>query len=253
MSSFNQLKLKVSLVTLFVSTGIFAIAMFLSNSIFGALYGSPRMILIMLPAELIVITLCSLVVKRFFSWTEVGFNTPLRKQVLWLTPVYLILAVGWIILLLNLPKLEITSEQWKNFWLIGLVTMTVGITEELLFRGIILSSLSERMSTRKAILLSALFFSLFHSINVISGLPLSALLVQMVSAFIAGFYLASVKVKINSIIPLIIWHWFWDFLTLGCDLFGFKTPQLISSIILLELITGLIIWIRLNKPVSGSN
>lgn len=247
MSNPNSLKIKVSIITFFIATGVFALAMYLSNSIFGALYGSPKMMLIMFPAELTVIAICSAIVYRYFTWREAGFNTPVSKQLLWLIPVYLVLSIGWIILLVTIPKLEVSSEQWKNFWLFGLVTLTVGITEELLFRGIILNSLIESVSPKIAVLVSALLFSLFHSINVISGLTVPMMLFQLASAFIAGFYLASVRLKINSIIPLIIWHWFWDFLTLGSNLMAFKTPQFMSSLILFELITGLIIWFQLKK------
>lgn len=48
MGSHNSPKLKVSVLTFIISTGIFALAMFLSESVFGAMYGSPKMMLIML-------------------------------------------------------------------------------------------------------------------------------------------------------------------------------------------------------------
>lgn len=247
MGSHNSPKLKVSVLTFIISTGIFALAMFLSESVFGAMYGSPKMMLIMLPSELTVIALLSFIVTRYFTWKEAGICFTLSAELLWLIPAYLMLITGWTALLLNIPKLTVNSEQWKNFILYGIVTMTVGITEELLFRGIILSSLTERMSARKAVLFSALLFSLFHSINVISGLTLPMIIFQLVSAFVAGFYLASVRLKINSILPLIIWHWLWDFFSLGSGVISYKIPQFMTLLIVVELITGLIIWVNLKN------
>lgn len=68
------------------------------------------------------------------------------------------------------------------------------ITEELLFRGFAMKALS-RVSQRFGIFMSAFLFGLAHG-N----------LVQFVSAFILGIFMAYVDVKHNSLIPSIIIH-----------------------------------------------
>lgn len=203
----------------------------------------------MLPVEIIMIIVCALIIKRYFSWNAIGFSAPEnRKSLLWVLPVYLILVLGWGFLLLDINHLNISTKQWNNFWLFGFVTLLVGFAEEMMFRGIFLHALLEKMNSRKAILYSALAFSLLHAVNILAGLPFEGMLVQLVLAFVAGFYLASVMVKIKSILPLIIWHWLWDFMTMGSNLMGHQAPVIIvSSLILVELVFGLMIWFGL-KP-----
>jgi len=72
--------------------------------------------------------------------------------------------------------------------------------------------------------------------------------------FIAGFYLAAVMLKTKSIIPLIVWHWFWDFLTIGSIQIDYKSSVFMSSLTLIELVLGLILWNQLKtKSVKVPN
>jgi membrane protease YdiL (CAAX protease family) len=223
-------------------------AMFISMHFFNAQYGSPLMIRFMSPAEIIMILISTFIIIRYFKWKEIGFIAPpQRKSLLWLLPVYLVLMLGWGLLLLDFKNLTISSEQWNTFWIFGFVTLLVGIAEELMFRGIILHALLDKISPRKAVIVSALAFSLLHSINIIGGVPIEGMILQLGLTFIAGFYLAGVMVKIKSIIPLILWHWLWDYMTLSSDLMGHKTSEIIMvTLILAELVLGLIIWFGLN-------
>ena len=228
-------------------------AMFISMHFFNAKYGSPLMIRFMNPAEIIMILISTFIIIRYFKWKEIGFIAPpQRKSLLWLLPVYLVLILGWGLLLMDFKNLTISSEQWNSFWIFGFVTLLVGIAEEMMFRGIILHALLDKISPRKAVIVSALAFSFLHSINIISGVPTEGMILQLGLTFIAGFYLAGVMVKIKSIIPLIVWHWLWDFLTLSSDLLGAKTSEMIiGSLLLAELVLGLIIWLGLKTTESN--
>jgi len=77
-------------------------------------------------------------------------------------------------------------------FLIGIVAP---ITEELLFRGVILSGLKKKYSIKKSILISALLFSIFH-LN-----PL-----QMTGAFFGGIFLAWLLIKTENILYSIAAH-----------------------------------------------
>jgi hypothetical protein len=227
-------------------------AMFIAMHFFNAGYGSPLMIRFMNPAEIIMIIISAIIVKRYFSWNEIGFKAPLnRKSLLWVLPVFLILAFGWGFLLLDFNNLKISPDQWNSFWIFGFVTLLVGIAEETMFRGIILHALLTKLNSRKAILFSAIAFSLLHSINIIGGVPIDGMFLQLGLTFIAGFYLTAAMVKIKSILPLIFWHWLWDFMTMGSNLIGHKSSiMIVSSLILVELVFGLIIWFGI-KPSNN--
>ncbi|MCP4523989.1 MAG: CPBP family intramembrane metalloprotease [Candidatus Gracilibacteria bacterium] len=79
------------------------------------------------------------------------------------------------------------------------IVIVVPITEEVIFRGIILKGLSCHCSSIKAILYSSILFSLFH-LN-----PY-----QFISSFLGGLFLGHLYLKTNSIIPSIIAHAFFN-------------------------------------------
>lgn len=70
------------------------------------------------------------------------------------------------------------------------------ITEEMLFRGVVLKGFSV-VSQRFGIFMSALLFGLLHG-NVL----------QFITTFILGIYLGFIATKYNSILPTIVMHFF---------------------------------------------
>jgi len=241
----NNLKIKAAIFGFLLFILLTGTAMFISMHYFAAEYGSLLMMRFMLPAEMVMFIICSIIIFRYFSWKEVGFIAPVRKTWIWLLPVYLFLLVGWVLLFNGIDTATISHEKWSNFLTVGFVTMFVGISEEMMFRGIVLHAFLGKMTPRKAVIVSAIAFSLLHSINVIAGLAIYMMLIQLVLTFIAGFYLAAVMLKTKSIIPLIIWHWFWDFLTIGSIQIDYKPTVFMSALTLIELVFGLIIWNQL--------
>jgi len=241
----NNLKIKTAIIGFLLFILLTGTAMFVSMHYFDAEYGSFLMMFFMLPAEAVMFIICTIIITRYFSWKDIGFIAPIRKTWIWLLPVYLFLLIGWILLLSGINIAAISDEKWNNFLLVGFVTMFVGISEELMFRGIFLHALLGKMTPRKAVIVSAIAFSLLHSINIIAGLTIYMMLIQLVLTFIAGFYLAAVMLKTKSIIPLIIWHWFWDFLTIGSIQIDYKPTVFMSALTLIELVFGLIIWNQL--------
>ena len=68
------------------------------------------------------------------------------------------------------------------------------ISEEIVFRGLILNTLSP-FSKKNAVILSAILFALMHK-----NIP------QAVGAFVIGIIFATVDIKANSIVPSIVMH-----------------------------------------------
>ncbi|MCX7656191.1 MAG: CPBP family intramembrane metalloprotease [Treponemataceae bacterium] len=77
------------------------------------------------------------------------------------------------------------------------------ITEELFFRGLVLPGFLSRMTKTKAILLSALLFSLIH---------LSPW--QLIGPFIIGIIFAIIYIETRSLLPTILLHSLFNFLPL---------------------------------------
>lgn len=97
---------------------------------------------------------------------------------------------------LGVPSLDYETEKSVAAAVIGIISssITAPIFEELLFRGYLLSFMS-KVSTRFAIVISALFFGLFHG-NIY----------QFILAFAGGLWLGYITVKSRSIIPAMISH-----------------------------------------------
>lgn len=125
-------------------------------------------------------------------------------------------------LLLFLPNLAIalyfilTNFRLDSAFLIPLaVTLLVGIAEELMFRRVLFIGLLKEMPFSKALVLSSIVFSLLHSVNVFAGLPVQAMLMQLVSTFLAGLFYALMYWYTKSICLMIASHWLWDYVLLG--------------------------------------
>ncbi len=48
----------------------------------------------------------------------------------------------------------------------------------------------------------------------------TAMLAQLLMTFIAGLFFGFVRMKIKSIVPIMIFHWFWDFNLIGGQVLG---------------------------------
>lgn len=207
---------KKAFITALIYTALIGIGMFTSYHINGVSYESPNMIKTLVWFEIIMTALAFFMAKKYFSWQELGFGKFNVKNILWLVPMFI---VGTIMLLylvfFTIDNADnITNKQWQLFYLVGFTTLLVGISEELVYRGIVFTSFIKENKV-KAVLISSLAFSLLHSVNVLGGLTLSSMLSQMLMTFIAGLFFAFVRMKINNIIPLMLFHWLWDFSLIG--------------------------------------
>ena len=100
---------------------------------------------------------------------------------------------------------------WQRIFLIGLIPISAGFCEELIWRGYIITRLEARGRKRwPAILLSAASFALIHGIF----LP-DKLLVTFLIGIVTGLYFTQVR----NLIPLMITHAIVDLWSFGLFLF----------------------------------
>lgn len=97
-----------------------------------------------------------------------------------------------------------------SFGLVVINTFFVGISEEMMFRGVLLTSLAHRSTFWRAAILMSVLFGAVHVLNVvITGELLNAIL-QAVMATLSGFLFLAIRLKTNSILPAMLIHWLWD-------------------------------------------
>jgi membrane protease YdiL (CAAX protease family) len=95
------------------------------------------------------------------------------------------------------------------------------ITEEMIFRGVVLRGFSV-VSQRFGIFMSALLFGLLHG-NVL----------QFITAFTVGMYLAYVATKYNSILPTIVMHFCINLVPTLTEMLLYSKGEDIENLVLL--------------------
>jgi len=94
---------------------------------------------------------------------------------------------------------------------LALVLLGVGVTEELLFRGILFHGLETRFKPLIVVLLSAFIFGLFHYVNLLTNAPLYQTDYQVAHAMAVGFMYGMLRLRIGALWLLMLFHAFWDF------------------------------------------
>lgn len=143
-------------------------------------------------------------------WRAVGFNGPSQWRslyLLWVLPIPI---------LLNLSSGIHVSDQ-STIALYAAITILTGFSEEAIFRGIMLQALLP-FGAIAASAISALLFGLAHLSNLIAGFNPTVVLFQVVSAIPLGFLFAALRLRTNTIWPMIATHALIDlaaFLSIG--------------------------------------
>ena len=118
----------------------------------------------------------------------------------------------------------------------------VGLSEELMFRGVIFGALRERLTLSRAVLLSALAFGSIHSLNALITGEIVGALLQSCIAVGMGLWAASLRLRTGSIYPSIVLHALWDLALLIVLAHG-TTSGLSGAISLIAIIGALVLGI----------
>lgn len=109
--------------------------------------------------------------------------------------------------------LKFGSEQ---VWLILAILLSAGICEELMFRGVILNALRDCFGrdtfkgTVGAIVTSGVLFGCLHFINLLSGMSMQAVLIQVVAVSGMGAFMGAVYCRCGNLKVLILLHFLMD-------------------------------------------
>lgn len=245
-------KPKIAILAAFVYTAIMGIGMFYMKTFPGISYGQPEMMNVLWFVLIIVNAINVFWVTRYFSWQAIGFRSLDRKQLLWFLPLIVVLIALWVVFLSGLARISLSAAQWQSFALVGFTTLLVGFGEEIMYRGIVLHAFLTTNRVRWAMLVSAIAFSLLHAVNVFGGVPLLAVPIQLLNTFQFGFFFAPLMLKLNNILPLIIFHWLWDFVQiLAPSLVDEQTATAMKSIVQLadpiQLFMGIAMWLQIKQ------
>lgn len=101
---------------------------------------------------------------------------------------------------------EVTPLFAKSYWSeIGLVALSAGVGEEMLFRGVLQASFCAWLGTPWGLAVSSLVFGLLHPISI----------VYVVFAGCIGLYLGAILIGNQNLLTVMVTHTLYDFAALG--------------------------------------
>ncbi|MYM64205.1 CPBP family intramembrane glutamic endopeptidase [Pseudomaricurvus sp. HS19] len=138
-----------------------------------------------------------------FKWRDMHFTRPHSLvRTLWFPGIYLVLFASGVAFL-GAPPLGVVVFVVIN-------TLMVGVSEELMFRGVLFRALAASMSIWRAIIVTTVLFGAVHTLNVFITGELGEALVQSVAATMSGLVLIAIVIRTGSIWPAITYHFLWD-------------------------------------------
>lgn len=134
----------------------------------------------------------------------------------WAVPgivLYLVPLLGFLLVLSGGEGID-----WRGVLAVLVLTICVGIGEELAYRGVVLNGLGARLPLVAAVYLTAVLFGLLHSVNVLAGLSVFQAVFQVVFTSIAGSVLAWIYLfSGRNLLLVITLHFGYDFAVIGVD------------------------------------
>jgi membrane protease YdiL (CAAX protease family) len=90
-------------------------------------------------------------------------------------------------------------------------TLLVGISEELMFRGVLFHGSWSKFNAIKTVWITGIIFGVVHSLNGFITGDFAAATGQALGAITFGVLFGALRLHLASIYPLMLLHWLWDF------------------------------------------
>lgn len=230
-----------------IYTVLIAIAMYVSFSVRWIAYTDPKLVEALWIFEIVMTIFTLFIAWKYFSFKEIGFGKMHKKWLFWMIPLFILLWCLW----LNILSFGIQNgglwENWKLISLIGCTTFLVGFSEELMYRWIVFQAFLQKNKVFSAVFFSALCFSLLHSANIFWGLGFDAVITQLILTFIFWLVFALLRIQLNNIIPLIVFHWLWNFALITSAVIGYQNPLAMGVFLLMEVVLLIVLIIIIKK------
>lgn len=208
----NAVRPVVGIAAATIYIAIMGVGMWYMHSVKGITYGDVAMFDIFW-VVLILVNLTNLIfLIRYFGWRGAGFGKLRWRELVWFAPFIALVIYKFVINIEALATAPPSDAQWRQIAFLGAVIFMVGAGEEIAFRGLLLRSLFDSRNPLPALLISAVGFSLLHSVNIFGGEPAPTVVYQLGYTFLWGVMFAPLAIRLNSLWPLIIGHWLYDYI-----------------------------------------
>lgn len=163
-------------------------------------------------------------------WSETGFNSPSHWKNLHFLIIPLALLIGPTLFLQ--PQLP-TPDR---IIVLIIVTLLIGFQEEAIFRGVLLRTFMPR-GTMQAVLISAAMFGIIHANSFLVGRDPLFVVSQIIASFLGAIGLGALRIRMNTIVPLILLHAFNDFLQFSAT-GGLEAGEVETYLPILKIVIG---------------
>ncbi|MEI4471394.1 CPBP family intramembrane glutamic endopeptidase [Frigidibacter sp. MR17.24] len=155
--------------------------------------------------QLVLAPLFLLLVTRLVDFGDLGFRAPALRhlRLLWLPLIYIV-AIFAIGVSAGLPPA-------RQITFVALNVLLVGLSEELMFRGVLFAGLRRRLSPWPAVIAVTLLFGSVHILNAFITGSLTAALMQALAASLSGFLFIALRIRTGSLTLCIALHALWNF------------------------------------------
>ncbi|NJN96832.1 MAG: CPBP family intramembrane metalloprotease [Anaerolineales bacterium] len=162
-----------------------------------------RLVIALMVAPLFLV---GVIVYFKWPWAELGLKAPQPPGSLWLgvPPALFILAFMAGGIASGLPPAQVILFVLIN-------TLLVGVSEELMFRGIVFWAALPRFSLWTAIWISSILFGGVHTLNALMTGDYIAGVGQAMQAALFGVWITAIRLRTHSILPAMLIHGLWDF------------------------------------------
>ncbi|MDO5649739.1 MAG: CPBP family intramembrane metalloprotease [Gallicola sp.] len=147
-----------------------------------------------------------LLYKRKYPDKRKGLVPYPYKKFLWFLP---LIVMEGIVFFQGISK----GDNGLIYLVLFAFTLAVGFAEEFFFRGIILTILQED-GKLYGIVVSSILFGVLHAANILGGANLFYTFLQVLFAFLFGFAAGLIVTMGGSLIPVILWHFAHNFISL---------------------------------------
>lgn len=172
-----------------------------------------------------------LIFKNKYIFTQKRENIFKSLLVAWPIIIYSIIAF-----IKSILQIDISNINGYEVIALLLLTLTIGLFEEIMCRGWIQNEFMERFGKDRkgvifSIIISGIIFGIMHIPNLSFGQDLFETLTQMLFAIVMGVSFGAIYYKTKNIWSVVILHGLWDFAVIFADINAASTCVSITSTI----------------------
>lgn len=195
------------------------------------------------------------IINKFYGWNNAGFTKVNIKSLIWFIPhIFIIMMMMYTLgkgMYINSSLLNI--EIWILLVMHFVGCILAGASEEIIFRGMIVNSFKTKNSIKKAMLIGSLGFGVIHIATIFIGMSPIDAIAGAIRSCLLGIALVPLTIKINNILPAIIFHVLWNFILIASNILNIELSKYYLLANSINIIIGVVLGFIVAKEYKNSN